>query len=148
MPRDTRRALLAGAAAMVVAPAHAQHRHAEPMPRPRHSEPLPGPSPQAEFAGEMHHAMKAMREAMDAVPMSGDPDRDFLAMMIPHHQGAIDMARLVLIHGRDPLVRQLAEEIIAAQQAEIRSMTARLRVLESGKPADADGFPALSGTRG
>ena len=96
----------------------------------------------------MHQGMKAMMEAMEAAPMSGDPDRDFLAMMIPHHQGAIDMARLVLIYGRDPLVRQLAEEIIAAQQAEIASMTSRLRVLESGTSRDREVFPALSGTRG
>jgi uncharacterized protein (DUF305 family) len=69
-------------------------------------------------------------------------------MMIPHHQGAIDMANLVLIHGHDPLTRQLAEEIIAAQQAEIASMQARLRVLTHGGIADDDRFPALSGTRG
>jgi hypothetical protein len=46
------------------------------------------------------------------------------------------------------LVRQLAEEIIAGQQTEIRSMEARLRLLQAGAPAEADGFPALSGTRG
>ncbi len=127
--------------------APAQHQHSAQPPRPRHSEPIPLPHHlQTEFGAEMHRAMKAMAEAMEAAPMSGDPDRDFLAMMIPHHQGAIDMARLVLIHGRDPLVRQLADEIIAAQQAEIQSMTARLRVLESSK--DTDAFPALSGTRG
>lgn len=95
----------------------------------------------------MHRRMKVMMDAMDAAPMSGDPDRDFLAMMILHHQGAIDMASLVLTHGRDPLVRQLAEDIIAGQRAEIQSMTARLRILAEGRP-DADGFPALSGTRG
>jgi uncharacterized protein (DUF305 family) len=78
--------------------------------------------------------------------MSSDADRDFLAMMIPHHQGAIDMARLVLVHGRDPLTRQLAEEIIASQQAEIASMQARLRVLRSGGASDE--YPALFGTRG
>jgi uncharacterized protein (DUF305 family) len=130
----SRRVFLAGAAA-AVAPvtAPAQHHHAE--------------VPTAGFGVEMHDAMTAMAAAMKAAPMHGDPDRDFLAMMIPHHQGAIDMARLVLIHGRDPLVRQLAEEIIAAQQAEILSMAARLRILETRKP-DADAFPALSGTRG
>ena len=134
----SRRAFVAGAA-MLPAAALAQPRRSEPLPRPRH--------PPGEFAAEMHRHMTAMSEAMHAVPMSGDPDRDFLAMMIPHHQGAIDMARLALIHGRDPLVRQLADDIIAAQQAEIQSMTARLRVLETGRP-EADGFPALTGTRG
>ena len=100
------------------------------------------------FAEGMHRDMRAMSAAMDAAPMTGDPDRDFLAMMIPHHQGAIDMAGLVLVHGRDPLTRALAEELIASQGAEIASMRARLRALGAGATPDADGFPALSGTRG
>lgn len=60
--------------------------------------------------------------------MTGEPDRDFLAMMIPHHQGAVDMARRPE-HRRDPLARQLAEEIIASQQAEISSVQGRLATL-------------------
>ena len=88
-----------------------------------------------------------MMDAMDAAPTSGDPDRAFLAMMIPHHQGAVDMARLVLVHGRDPLTRQLAEEVIASQTTEIASLSGRLRALEGGA-TDAGGFPELSGTRG
>jgi uncharacterized protein (DUF305 family) len=86
-----------------------------------------------------------MMRAMER-PMTSDPDRDFLAMMIPHHQGAVEMARLLLVHGRDPLTRRLAEEIIASQQAEIASMQARLRILESGGALDE--YPNLSGTRG
>jgi uncharacterized protein (DUF305 family) len=54
--------------------------------------------------------------------MTGDPDRDFLAMMIPHHQGAIDMARIVSASGKNPEVKKFAEEIIAHQQAEIDLM--------------------------
>ena len=135
----TRRVFAAGAAALPAA-ALAQHRHPEPR--------SAGPSASGEFAAAMHRAMRTMAEGMDAALLSGDPDRDFPAMMIPHHKGAVEMARLALVHGRDPLVRQLAEEIIAGQQAEIRSMEARLRVLQGGAPADADGFPALSGTRG
>jgi hypothetical protein len=77
------------------------------------------------FSDQMHRQMQLMMRAMDAAPMSGDPDRDFLAMMIPHHQGAVDMAQLVLLHGQDPLVRQLADEIIASQRSEIASMTAQ-----------------------
>jgi uncharacterized protein (DUF305 family) len=101
-----------------------------------------------EFAAAMHAAMDAMMRAMRAAPMTGDPDRDFLAMMIPHHAGAVDMARLVLVHGRDPLVRVLAEEIIAGQQAEIASMRGRLDILRRGRDPAPGGFPALGGTRG
>jgi uncharacterized protein (DUF305 family) len=97
------------------------------------------------FAAGMHRSMDDMMRAM-AAPMSGDPDRDFLAMMIPHHEGAVAMARLALVRCRDPLVRQLAEEIIASQQAEIASMQGRLRALESSG-ADQE-FPAVTGTRG
>jgi uncharacterized protein (DUF305 family) len=69
-------------------------------------------------------------------------------MMIPHHAGAVDMARLLLQHGRDPQTRRLAEDIIAGQTVEIESMTRRLAVLR-GQALDADdGFPALNGTRG
>jgi uncharacterized protein (DUF305 family) len=96
----------------------------------------------------MHAAMAKMAKDMDAAPMTGDPDRDFLAMMIPHHEGAVEMARLVLIHGHDPLVRNLAEEIIAAQQAEITTMKQRLEILKAGRDMTPGGFPALGGTRG
>ncbi len=99
------------------------------------------------FAAAMHAAMDAMTRAMRAAPMTGDPDRDFLAMMIPHHEGAVEMARLVLIHGRDPATRRLAEDIIASQTVEIAGMKQRLALLGRGSPAEPE-FPALGGTRG
>lgn len=64
----------------------------------------------------------AMSERMSATALSGDPDRDFLAQMIPHHEGAIDMSRVLLKDGVRPEVRRLAQEIIAHQQAEIAMM--------------------------
>ena len=138
----TRRSfVLGGAAAASGSPAEAQTQL-----RGAHGH-HPGGS-QGSFAAEMDTQMRSMAEAMDRASMSGDPDRDFLTMMIPHHQGAVDMAVLVLVHGRDPLTRQIAEEIIASQSAEIASMQARLRALQKGETPDADGFPALTGTRG
>jgi uncharacterized protein (DUF305 family) len=57
-----------------------------------------------------------------AIEFSGNADVDFVRGMIPHHQGAVDMARIVLEHGTDPDVKKFAEGIIAAQEAEIKWM--------------------------
>ena len=101
------------------------------------------------FAREMDVGMAKMMADMHAPGYSGNPDRDFLKMMIPHHQGAVEMARLVLIHGRDPVTRKLAEDILAGQQVEIDGMERRLAQLRRGDDVEKpDGFPALGGTRG
>ena len=71
---------------------------------------------------EMMAGMTKMNHDMDAAPMTGDPDHDFVAMMIPHHQGAIDMAQTELRYGKDAVIRHLAREVIAAQKKEIELM--------------------------
>ncbi len=101
------------------------------------------------FTEEMNAGMGKMMSDMHAPGYTGDPDMDFLAMMIPHHEGAIDMARLVLQHGNDPVTRKFAEDIIASQQVEIESMRRRLDDLKRGASrTNPGGYPALGGTRG
>lgn len=85
--------------------------------------PMPGADP-----GPMSAAMMQMMATMAAAPSTGDADRDFVAMMIPHHQGAIDMARFELAHGHDPAMRKLAQDVVAAQESEIATMTAWRKV--------------------
>jgi Domain of unknown function (DUF305) len=68
---------------------------------------------------ELMTGMKTMDVAMGSVKRSGDCDVDFVKLMLPHHQAAIDMAKTQLLHGKDPQMRRLALEIITDQQSEI-----------------------------
>ena len=89
-------------------------------------------SEEAPFLTENDAAMKKMMNDM-AVKPTGDVDSDFVAMMVPHHQGAIDMAIAVLRYGRNAQIRRLAQEIIVTQQQEVAAM--RLAVGESPLPS-------------
>jgi uncharacterized protein (DUF305 family) len=73
------------------------------------------------FLAENQAAMSKMMAAMAAKP-SGDVDKDFVATMVPHHQGAIEMAQAELRHGRNEQLRRIAQEIIVDQTQEIAAM--------------------------
>jgi len=74
------------------------------------------------FMQFMNESMDRMDNGMKSAPMNGNVDHDFATMMMPHHQGAIDMAKAELAYGKDPVMRRLAEEIIVDQQSEIQAM--------------------------
>lgn len=75
---------------------------------------------------ELMEANTQMHQHMN-IEWTGDVDTDFMRGMIPHHQGAVDMAKIVLKHGKDPQVRALAQKVITDQNAEIEQMNAWLR---------------------
>src|ERR1700760_748829 len=86
------------------------------------------------FDAQMGRAMTRMDQDMMVKP-SGNYDRDFAAMMIPHHQGAVDMARIELQFGKDPVLRRLAQAIIVEQLQEIEVMNLELKQLPNAAPA-------------
>jgi uncharacterized protein (DUF305 family) len=91
-------------------------------------------SADATFGSQMMQAMDRMDAGMMAAKPTGDPDRDFAAMMIPHHQGAVDMAKIQLIYGRNPVLRRLAQAIIVEQQQEIELMQRFLDEQSGSRP--------------
>ena len=94
---------------------------------------------------EYKAAHDRMMRAMD-LPYSGDPDVDFRTHMIPHHAGAIDMARVAMRHAKDPWTRQLAESVIYEQQREIAEMQGWLS--RRGVAAPQSGQPYHVWTQG
>jgi uncharacterized protein (DUF305 family) len=70
----------------------------------------------------LQQSMERMHAAMMSIAPSGNDDVDFVRLMIPHHQAAIDMAKAQLLYGKDPQMRRLAQEIITDQQSEIELM--------------------------
>ena len=76
----------------------------------------------AQFMQEVTGSMERMDRRMAGAPMNGAVDHGFASMMIPHHQGAIDMAKAELLYGKNPVMRRLAQEILVDQQSEIDAM--------------------------
>jgi uncharacterized protein (DUF305 family) len=97
---------------------------------PQHSQPH-GASAAAEHAwSELAASMATMHAAMASAESSGDSEIDFVTLMLPHHQAAVEMARTELLYGSDPQMRRLAQEIMTEQKLEIDLM--RLWLLRRG----------------
>jgi uncharacterized protein (DUF305 family) len=95
-----------------------------------------GQSPADVNWSELIASMDKMHMAMEAVKRSGNSDVDFVRLMIPHHQAAIDMAKTQLLYGKDLQMRRLAQEIITDQQLEIELMQGWLKQRESTQPKE------------
>ncbi len=83
-------------------------------------------------------SMDKMHADMTLVGRSGEGDMDFVRLMLPHHQAAIDMAKAQLAYGKDPQIRRLAQEIITDQQSEIELMQLWLKHHEAGSSKEPD----------
>lgn len=124
---DIVRGAAAIAAMLAAAAACAQdHHHHGAAPAPA-APPVFVASTDQPFSALMDRAMAVMDAGMRQAPMNGVPEHDFVTMMMPHHQGAVDMAKAVLLTTKDPEIRNLALGIIAEQQVEINVMQAWLR---------------------
>jgi uncharacterized protein (DUF305 family) len=82
---------------------------------------------------EWNSNIEKMHSAMSSVKESGNADRDFVNLMLPHHQAALDMAKTELLYGNDPQMRRLAQEIVTDQQSEIDLMQRWLQQHETMK---------------
>jgi hypothetical protein len=85
-------------------------------------------------AADLRTAMSRMHESIFLLPKTSNADEDFVRLMIPHHQAALDMAKTQLLCGKDPQVRRLAQEIITDQQSEIELMQLWLKSHATAAP--------------
>ncbi len=81
---------------------------------------------------ELMKSMQAMHAAMGSAKPSGNNDEDFVNVMLPHHEAAVEMAKAELLHGNDAEMRRLAQEIITDQESEIQLMTLWLDQQKAG----------------
>ncbi|HEX4426741.1 MAG TPA: DUF305 domain-containing protein [Terriglobales bacterium] len=87
---------------------------------------------------ELGASMQKMHAAIATIRPSGDSDVDFVRLMLPHHQAALDMAKTQLMNGKDPQMRRLAQEIITDQQSEIELMQLWLKQHPHGTQSDQE----------
>jgi uncharacterized protein (DUF305 family) len=80
------------------------------------------PNPAEPEWSELSASIDKMHAAMASIQPSGNSDVDFVRLMLPHHQAAIDMAKIQLLYGKDLQMRRLAQEIITDQQSEVELM--------------------------
>jgi hypothetical protein len=125
---------LAGASLVMAHGPTSAHRIHQTMPI-QYAADWRGNSDEAPFLSENEAAMNKMMTDMRVKP-TGDVDRDFVAMMVPHHQGAVDMAKAELAYGHNEVLRRLAQEIVVNQGQEISAM----------RRAVGDKLPAAAGS--
>ena len=122
----TAAALVTGFGSAVMAQSHMQHQSMDPASMQKMmTEMMPAASDPASTKAFKETHMKMMKDMH--ITYSGNPDADFVRGMIPHHQGAIDMAKVQLQHGKNAQIRKMAAKIIKDQEREIAQMQAWLK---------------------
>ncbi|CAN5778245.1 hypothetical protein BH11PSE8_BH11PSE8_15540 [soil metagenome] len=95
------------------------------------------------FSELMANVDAVMHHGMANAKRNGNPDHDFASAMVPHHQGAVDMAKVELLYGRDPVLRRMAQEIIVSQHQEIEVMQRQIDAMPS-PPTTSSATPPIT----